>query len=417
MAARMQRRLLLYYVGAYGRSIELVTSSAVEDQRHCDKGFVLETSGTTQATELNLPEERRNRDTAPDHTASRAVPPTASESPNLDFLRAVAVLAVFSKHFLAAIGRGPHWPLGAFGVMIFFVHTSLVLMMSLERIRLSSSPLFKTFYIRRFFRIYPLSVLCVASIAVFHLPQVPHPDLPTLLANLFLCMNLFYKTPMNPVLWSLPYEVQMYLVLPILYLLGKKYRVRGILVLWPFAVIVALIQPHIAGRLDIAMYGPCFLAGVTCYFIGFGVKRRRLPFIGWPVVIAAGGGIFAYATIHGFRSVGMWTMCVLIGLTAPLFVELRTPLLRKCCGWIARYSYGIYLVHVYAVWVGVQVMTHQPWWIRSITILTVAFGLPVLLYHSVESPLIRLGVLLTRRKRVDLRPTLPAMSPLRSQGE
>ena len=153
------------------------------------------------------------------------------------------------------------------------------------------------------------------------------------------------------------------------------------------------------------MYGPCFLAGVISYFIGFGVKRRRLPFIGWPVVIAAGGGIFVYATIHGFRRAGMWTMCILIGLTAPFFVELRTPLLRKCCACIARYSYGIYLVHVHALWVSIQLMTHPLWWIRSIVVLTIGFGLPVLLYHVVESALIRLGVFLTSRSSYNLRPS------------
>jgi peptidoglycan/LPS O-acetylase OafA/YrhL len=278
--------------------------------------------------------------------------------------------------------------------MIFFVHTSLVLMMSLERIELSGRSLFKTFYVRRLFRIYPLSMLCVAVIAFFP----PHPDLSTFLANFFLCMNLFYKNPLNPVLWSLPYEVQMYLVLPILYLLGKKYRIRGILIAWFCAVIVAMIQPHVAGRLDIARYAPCFLAGVASYFIGFGVLPRRVPFIGWPIVIAAGGFIYTYAANHDLPTAGMWLMCMLIGTTAPFFKELRMPLLRKSSAWIARYSYGIYLVHIYGIWAGIDVMRHDPWWIRSIVILTVAFGVPVLLYHVVESPMIRLGGFLTRKK-------------------
>ena len=331
---------------------------------------------------------------APEHPALNAGTARVGESPNLDFLRSIAVLAVFSKHLETAFGYDPHIPLGSFGVMIFFVHTSLVLMMSLERIEFSGRALFKTFYVRRFFRIYPLSMLCVAVLALIP----PHPELSTFLANFFLCMNLFYKSPMNAVMWSLPYEVQMYLVLPILYLVGKKYRIRGIAIVWFGAVIIAMIQPHVAGRLDIAMYGPCFLAGVASYFIGFGMRPRRVPFILWPIVIVVGALIYMYGANHDLSKPGMWLMCTLIGITAPFFKELKMPLLRKLSAWIARYSYGIYLVHVYGIWAGLHVMRYHPVWIQWIVMLTLAFGVPVLLYHAVESPMIRLGGHLTRKK-------------------
>ena len=54
---------------------------------------------------------------------------------NLDVLRAVAVLCVFADHCVE-IGQ-PELPsarlLGRFGVLIFFVHTALVLLLSLQR--------------------------------------------------------------------------------------------------------------------------------------------------------------------------------------------------------------------------------------------------------------------------------------------
>jgi peptidoglycan/LPS O-acetylase OafA/YrhL len=97
-------------------------------------------------------------------------------------------------------------------------------------------------------------------------------------------------------------------------------------------------------------------------------------------------------------------MCMIIGLTAPLFVELKAPLVRKLAAWIARYSYGIYLVHLYGLWVGIELMKQQPWWLRLAVILALSFGLPVLLYHSLESPLIRVGAFLTSRKRAPAPP-------------
>ena len=47
---------------------------------------------------------------------------------------------------------------GIFGVLLFFVHTSLVLMYSMQRSGLTGFALMKNFHVRRFFRIYPLSV-------------------------------------------------------------------------------------------------------------------------------------------------------------------------------------------------------------------------------------------------------------------
>src|SRR5271167_184997 len=84
------------------------------------------------------------------------------ELANLDCLRTFAVLSVIVDHagvMLASVrGAEPAaWVLriGHIGVLAFFVHTSLVLMFSLERLSRSPDPLAFRFYIRRLFRIYP----------------------------------------------------------------------------------------------------------------------------------------------------------------------------------------------------------------------------------------------------------------------
>jgi peptidoglycan/LPS O-acetylase OafA/YrhL len=339
-----------------------------------------------------------------------------SESPNLDFLRAIAVLSVYAFHFFYTLGIShiptpgirPDWGwfLGRFGVLIFFVHTSLVLMMSLERSDQSGRSLFGAFYVRRFFRIYPLSVACIAIIVFFHLPQSPlveyiRPDLSTILANFFLCTSLFYKPNILSVLWSLPLEVQMYVLLPFIYLIGKKYRMRGIIVLWLGAIIAAYVQPHVAERMIVAGYAPCFMAGIASYFIGFGSVRRRLPFWGWPVTIAAAAGIYM-AFGSGNRSEVAWFICLMIGLSAPLYADLGSRHLRKITGWIARYSYGIYLTHMYALWTAFILLKDQPLLIRCIVLVALSVGLPWLFFEFLESPMIKLGARLANR--------LPAVS-------
>jgi peptidoglycan/LPS O-acetylase OafA/YrhL len=279
-------------------------------------------------------------------------------------------------------------------------------MMSLERSDQSGRSLFGAFYVRRFFRIYPLSVACIAIIVFFHLPQSPlveyiRPDRPTILANFFLCTSLFYKPNILSVLWSLPLEVQMYVLLPFIYLIGKKYRMRGIIVLWLGAIIAAYVQPHVAERMIVAGYAPCFMAGIASYFLGFGSVRRRLPFWGWPVTIAAAAGIYM-AFGSGNRSEVAWFICLMIGLSAPLYADLGSRHLRKIAGWIARYSYGIYLTHMYALWTAFIVLKDQPLLIRCIVLVALSVGLPWLFFEFLESPMIKLGARLANR--------LPAVS-------
>ena len=84
-----------------------------------------------------------------------------SEDRNLDVLRAIAVLFVFVGHLFdfwfggaAVLGDWLHG-MTRMGVILFFVHTSLVLMRSLERLAPGNPHFMREFYIRRIFRIYP----------------------------------------------------------------------------------------------------------------------------------------------------------------------------------------------------------------------------------------------------------------------
>lgn len=70
---------------------------------------------------------------APQNTTLLA--PRSGDLPNLDILRAVAVLLVLVDHSAKFFGGSFDLlhPLGITGVYLFFTHTSLVLMFSLER--------------------------------------------------------------------------------------------------------------------------------------------------------------------------------------------------------------------------------------------------------------------------------------------
>jgi len=321
------------------------------------------------------------------------------DSANLDFLRATAVLAVLFAHLLCTSGLRELGPLqmvdlGRMGVLIFFVHTSLVLMMSMERLRVDPRRLFPVFYTRRFFRIYPLSILTVVATAVLHLPRAPWnpiyhwPGWYHFGSNLLLTQNLTFSDSVIGPLWSLPYEIQIYLVLPALYLLLLRWPpVKTVLMLWGASAGVAFFQRHYVARLDLMQYAPCFLGGVLAYAL-LPHASRRLPFWGWPVAIAACAALMCGRIEHA------WVGCLLLGAAAPQFQDLRLTWLRAMGNLIARYSYGIYLSHIIVLWLAFVRMAYLPPPMRWMVFAALAVGLPVLLYHLVEQPMIHVGVAL-----------------------
>ena len=155
-------------------------------------------------------------------------------SPNLDFLRSAAVLMVLFDHlcrrfYLDHLGWFGVADVGVFGVLLFFVHTSLVLMYSMQRSGLHGMALVKNFAIRRVFRIYPLSILAVLTAVALHLHADgrgisfgPRPGAVEFVSNLLLIQNLTFSDSIIGPLWSLPIELQMYLLLPILFLWRKR---------------------------------------------------------------------------------------------------------------------------------------------------------------------------------------------------
>jgi peptidoglycan/LPS O-acetylase OafA/YrhL len=96
----------------------------------------------------------------------------------LDLLRATAVLMVVVFHVLLSLGMvagrlGWLMGLGRWAVLIFFVHTSLVLMFSLERQSAAAAfgwRHYLAFLLRRCFRLLPLSTIVIAAVVALDLP-------------------------------------------------------------------------------------------------------------------------------------------------------------------------------------------------------------------------------------------------------
>ena len=239
-----------------------------------------------------------------------------SDNPNLDFLRATAVIFVFIGHLtffrgITYLGPLKIYPMGYWGVFIFFVHTSLVLMLSLERQWSMGvqNNLFRSFMIRRCFRIFPLSVFVVSFIALFHIPQqsIEHGYFVgasqtkwETLSNLLLIQNLTKSGSVLGPLWSLPYEMQMYLFLPLLFVLLRLSKNLWRFILFEIlSVAVAIFSFSHSWIPDFVLYVPCFLPGVLAYLL-MRRGRAKLPSFLWPVTIFALTILFFLRTLGPF---------------------------------------------------------------------------------------------------------------------
>ncbi|HEX4749706.1 MAG TPA: acyltransferase [Bryobacteraceae bacterium] len=338
----------------------------------------------------------------PESAASYRRSTFSGESTNLDLIRAVAVLCVFFGHLATYRHEGLNetaWHFAQMGVLIFFVHTSFVLMLSLERSveKNGSNYLFRDFYTRRFFRIYPLAVFCVLVAYFTHgatangEPRYWTPY--QLISNLTLTTNLTYSDIMVGGLWTLPLEVQMYIVLPIVFLVVRGRAIWYAIVIWGASVPFALLQPHISERLNVLAYAPCFLGGILAWRLSRSVKRRVNGWF-WPLAFVATWTFFLIAD-REHDMIYRYIFSLSLGLAIPHFAELKAGWFGRLVHLVAKYSYGIYLSHL-----GIMMFmgkVNEPY--RWPLLVLLAVICPVAMYHFIEAPFISLGQRIARRYR------------------
>ncbi len=323
---------------------------------------------------------------------------------------------------------------GYFGVMLFFVHTALVLMLSMERWNLTGIRLFISFLVRRIFRIYPLSMLLVVTAILLRVPTDASrteaffsPGWAGFFSNFFLVQNVTHHESTIGVLWSLPFEMQMYIALPIFFLMVRHRetfvkRRRIVALIWIASAAAALLEFSVRYRsLDVNIYAlqhfliiryfPCFIAGIVAW-IGLSARKRVLAGRWWilftfSVIVAfkvsdvalrqnalsgllpAGFNLNAERAL--LESVRDWVLCISVGVAIPFFRDISIPWLNRPTHLIAKYSYGIYICHLPLLWFfTVKVWPRNQIFGAIATIAATAAISPVL-YHLLEHPAIQLG--------------------------
>jgi peptidoglycan/LPS O-acetylase OafA/YrhL len=315
---------------------------------------------------------------------------------------------VFARHLVSESSLEkvrPWWfepqVLGIMGVFLFFVHTSLVLMFSLERTwkegQFTQNAL--QFYTRRFFRIYPLSIFVVLLIALVLIPlfgsnemELTEMNVAGVISNVFLVQNITHHDNILGVLWSLPLEVQMYLTLPFLFVFARAKKVIWLFGAWLGVVVLAIFMVKIEVPYNLFKYIPCFIPGIIAYKL-WGSKRM-IPFFVLPVAIfsLALYYMIAYNLVGGGKETPLgYPICLSIGLLLPFLHPMKSEVLASIAKSIATYSYGIYLSHSIVNRFVFGMLPGLPFWVLACLSAALTFFVSYGLYHLIEKPFIKLG--------------------------
>jgi peptidoglycan/LPS O-acetylase OafA/YrhL len=348
---------------------------------------------------------------------------------NLDILRCIAVLSVVADHLGIALAptslRYAVTTLGRFGVLLFFVHTSLVLMSSLER-QGQATGWVGAFYIRRILRIYPLAIATVCLALVLHIPSsIPEPGIyqpyadpspMTIATNLLLVQDIAGMHDIQAPFWSLPIEVQMYAFLPLSFLVARRsWKAMAVLFAGFLAAYGIVSDATLPGvwRLDVFLFGPCFLAGIVAYYLLR--KKVSTPLPSQALFILIGVSLSTLLIMHATDATPTrnWIPCLLVGTLLPILKDANKSRFTEFAKAICTYSFGIYVLHVPVMWLVFTKMPALPLAVQLILFIGILSLLCFGAYHMVEKPGTELGKRLARswflRKTGDQRVAEPSL--------
>lgn len=336
---------------------------------------------------------------------------------NLDALRAFAAIGVIFAHFFSII-RVPDFvwfakvsALGNTGVSLFFVLSGFVITRILLQPQVKND-YFKSFYMRRVLRIFPLYYFALIVYYVIQYGVGITSDIPpfdeqifyyTYLQNFATTFNWAAEGPGH--FWSLAVEEHFYLFWPALVYVAMKGRLQ-ILLLMCLGLIVGVhvlryimltkgyeINVFTFTRLDqLVMGGVIAIAEVR----GF-IQKKNFPYFVGILLLGLIGVVilesipFVLAkelfkhTAFGIFYAGIIVCCSVIDDSNPISKFLQIQPLQ----FLGKISYGIYVWHVLSI----RLVDHYfslPVSITFVLVLFLTFILSWLSYKLLEQPFLKL---------------------------
>jgi exopolysaccharide production protein ExoZ len=328
--------------------------------------------------------------------------------PSIELFRGIAAWMVLTTHYAHFLIPEPSF-LNFFwtGVDFFFVISGFVFARSIFAGQLAVLP----YLIRRVFRIYPLyfcSLLLYFSFTPNHSEKW-----------IFFIKHLFFLHTtqsieeaffFNAAYWSLPVEMEFYLLIPILAIFAVRSRYFLLILLLSFLLFRIVIafsfldsfMPNLSAILNVHLPGILgeFLLGVLLFQLYSRFKHVKMAYL--ILIIATGiimlSALALYFSWYGDQGIDQvfWFktyfnfLCAL-GYSILLFpflilIQPKRSFFNSCCLFIGNISYGVYLFHNLIP----LIMKSFGYELIGVTAYLVYSGLVVILalffYYAVEKP-------------------------------
>lgn len=339
----------------------------------------------------------------------------------MDALRGWAILGVLAYHIQSRRGL-PGGMLDSLlnegwrGVQLFFVVSAFTLMRSLHTRPAGSSPSWRAFFIRRFFRLAPMFYLG-AAFYFFWYGVAPRADIPdglpsTALAQTLLFVHGWRPDTLNSVVpgsWSIAAEATFYLLLPLVFLFVRTFA-QSVALLAGTCLLAALLRlPALAEwlfsawsepRYDYVLsifktcwapaQFPVFACGIVLYFLVYDHAAWNPAALRWGALVV-GGIVCLSGTLLASPPVTFALGATLLAwsLVQRPVVVLVNPVL---C-FLGKISFSIYLAHFAVLDLLAPLFSHAvqlPGRLQFPTLLAVSLAAVVpisaLTYRLVEFP-------------------------------
>jgi peptidoglycan/LPS O-acetylase OafA/YrhL len=339
------------------------------------------------------------------------------DDPAIEALRGIAAVMVVTVHYARFVASDAGaWGFASTGVDLFFVLSGYVFAPYLFGKPVHTVP----HLVRRFFRLYPLYLCALTAYALLKLPD---PAAWQYFWQHVFMLHTFYSLDVaffyNPAFWSLPPEVEFYLLLPLLALLMRRLRFEWLL-LAALALHLALVAAARAGegttaRAVATVHLPGllieFCLGAWAWKMARGdpspgaPRRRFLLGLAWLAGVA-----LAYALLVAPRTGSAPAAWVggNVGLAAALgyaavvsALAHRADALKgwrlRACRVAGQLSYAVYLFHNAAAQLLERLWPAATGWPAALAGFAMTVAGAFVLHHAVEAPARNYGRQLSRR--------------------
>ncbi|MCW3542944.1 acyltransferase family protein [Burkholderia cenocepacia] len=325
--------------------------------------------------------------------------------PELDTLRAIAVVAVMLSHWVPGFAYPINW--GLVGVYVFFSISGYVITRGLlsEQARSGGSIDLRWFFARRVIRIWPIYFLTIAFI-YFVYPGFVDGGMGwhmLFLSNIFFSLKGAFLFPVH--FWSLSVEQQFYLAWPFILI---AYHRRNLMIVIAAMMIVSPLSRWYFDvylhNIQAAFYAPnsnldCLAAGAL---VAVAEIRKS-----WDRALNAGGALgaalLAFIVTMSASGNDLWN----IALTGTAIAMISAWLIawlgrsskrsRALCNpvslYIGRISYGMYLYHLMIgsyIFYGTPI-GKLPIWVSAISSVAITVAIASMSWHFIERPLLSIG--------------------------